>query len=383
MNLRKATKILTYLDQPISRAVLMIIFITIFAAIAVALFESQENTQFNSFWDSVWWVIVTISTVGYGDKVPVTGVGKVIAALIMFVGVALLSVVTATVSSVLVTKKLREGKGLQDIKNKNHILLCGWNNQAEQILESFEKENLPETVVLVNQLSEEAIAGVISRFKGMRLKFVYGDFTKENILNRANAKNARAAVLLSDVSNTTQKGSDERAILATLSIKTINHKIKVYAHIQDAEHLPHLREARADEIIVSDSYTGYLMANYVLSPGVPQLVDQIFSSDSAHSIRRNFLPSDLIGKNYSELKTFYAENYKGILIGLGQMTDPFNLSDLMSDDYSYLDDFIMRKFKEAGRGTDSREQIKILVNPPDDTILQKSDFYLAIESEPV
>jgi hypothetical protein len=53
----------------------------------------------------------------------------------------------------------------------------------------------------------------------------------------------------------------------------------------------------------------------------------------------------------------------------------------MSDDYSYLDEFIMKKFQEAGRGTKSEEQVKILIKPEKSTQLNKNDFYLSIESE--
>ena len=96
-------------DKPAGRALLLILIVTIIASITIAVFESGINEQFKSFWDAVWWVMVTISTVGYGDKVPVTSIGKIVAVVIMFIGVALLSVVTATISSILVTKKLKEG----------------------------------------------------------------------------------------------------------------------------------------------------------------------------------------------------------------------------------------------------------------------------------
>ena len=380
--MKKIKKLSGFIEKPVIRAVLLIILVTIIASILIELFESSQNSAFSTFWDSAWWVIVTITTVGYGDKIPITPLGKIIGVLIMFVGIALLSVVTATISSILVTRKIKEGKGLQEIKLKDHILLCGWNNQGEHILSTFEKEQqIDSPIVMINQLSEEEITEIVDRYENLTIKFVRGDFTKENVINRANAKNARSAIILPDTTSGIAKPGDERTILATLTLKTINPKIKVYTHILDRDNISHLRKAKADEVFVSDMYTGYLLANYVASPGVPQFVQQLFSGVSEYSLKRKPVPAELIGKPYKQLKEYYNQNKSGILLGLLQMVEPFQLSSLMSDDYSTLDAYIMRKFQEAGRGSKSDEQVKILINPAEDTELSNNYFYLAIESK--
>ena len=371
------------LEHPTIRALIILFLITITAAVLVELFESHQNDQFQSIWDSVWWVLVTITTVGYGDKIPVTPAGKMLGILVMMVGIAALSVVTATLSSVLVTRKIREGKGLQELKLKDHILLCGWNEQAQEILATFEQEGqTKDTIVLINQLAEEMVTDIIARYPSLKLKFVRGDYTREGILNRANAQNAKAAIIVPDESALSGKSGDERTILATLSLKTLNSNIKVYAHINDRENLPHLKKARADEVLVKDAYSGYLLANYVSSPGVPQFILHMFDANSDYTIQRRHIPAELVGQTYADLKKFYQDKYNGILLGLGTMTEPFSLADLMSDESSsYLDEFIMRKFHEAGRGMDGNEQVQIHINPKEDTRLQKNDFYLSIESK--
>ncbi|HID40231.1 MAG TPA: potassium channel protein, partial [Calditrichaeota bacterium] len=207
------------LEHPTVRALIILFSITVTAAVLVEIFESRYNNQFQNIWDSVWWVLVTITTVGYGDKIPVTPAGKVLGILVMMVGIAALSVVTATLSSVLVTRKIREGKGLQELKLKDHILLCGWNEQAQEILTTFEQEgHTKDTIVLINQLAEENVTDILARYPLLKVKFVRGDFTREGILNRANAQNAKAAIIVPDESVLSGKPGDERTILATLSL---------------------------------------------------------------------------------------------------------------------------------------------------------------------
>jgi voltage-gated potassium channel len=68
------------------------------AATAVNRVEDAEN-GFRNFGDSLWWAIATITTVGYGDRVPVTSTGRLIAVLLMVSGLAFLGVIAASLAS--------------------------------------------------------------------------------------------------------------------------------------------------------------------------------------------------------------------------------------------------------------------------------------------
>ncbi len=74
--------------------------ITLLAALAVRLLASGE---FTSFGESVWWAAQTVTTVGYGDVIPQTAFSKVVAVLVMFFGVAAISLTTAIVTSAVMT----------------------------------------------------------------------------------------------------------------------------------------------------------------------------------------------------------------------------------------------------------------------------------------
>ncbi|WP_083267979.1 potassium channel family protein [Lentzea guizhouensis] len=63
-----------------------------------------ENASITTFGDALWWTLTTMSTVGYGDRYPVTTEGRVVAGLLMVGGIALLGVITGTIASWLVEK---------------------------------------------------------------------------------------------------------------------------------------------------------------------------------------------------------------------------------------------------------------------------------------
>ena len=88
---------------------------------AVLLFEESSRTgNIHSYPQALWWAIVTVTTVGYGDKYPVSGGGRVVATVLMLVGIGLIGVLTATVASVFMkehTDSAREEyrKGHEDL----------------------------------------------------------------------------------------------------------------------------------------------------------------------------------------------------------------------------------------------------------------------------
>ena len=69
----------------------------------VLLFEENaKGSNIHNYPDALWWAIVTVTTVGYGDRFPVTGGGRMVAVVLMLVGIGLIGVLTATVASVFI-----------------------------------------------------------------------------------------------------------------------------------------------------------------------------------------------------------------------------------------------------------------------------------------
>jgi voltage-gated potassium channel len=84
------------------------ILVVLTGAGLVQLFEDRAGGPIQSFEDALWWAVTTITTVGYGDTYPVTVGGKVVAALVMLVGIALFSVLTAGIAAYFVERTEEE-----------------------------------------------------------------------------------------------------------------------------------------------------------------------------------------------------------------------------------------------------------------------------------
>ncbi len=97
---------------------LIAIFVVLFSSLIIFRIESKAPTgNIVSGVDALWWAIVTISTVGYGDIYPITNPGRVVATLVIIVGVALFSVFTSYLASTFLTQRTREQEqALKEIK---------------------------------------------------------------------------------------------------------------------------------------------------------------------------------------------------------------------------------------------------------------------------
>lgn len=90
--------------------VLLAVLVIVFAGSTVEFVFEQDarGSNINNFGDALWWAIVTVTTVGYGDRYPVSAGGRGVAVVLMFVGIGLIGVLTASVASYFVEEKTDE-----------------------------------------------------------------------------------------------------------------------------------------------------------------------------------------------------------------------------------------------------------------------------------
>ncbi len=356
--------------------------ITLIGASLVLIFEvKRTGTDYQNLWDSVWWAVVTIFTVGYGDKTPLTVGGRLIAMLVMVAGIYLVSLITATISSIFVARKIREDRGLETIDFDNHIILCGWNSHAEAIIEHIFSVD-PEKhlkMILVNELSEEQINTVLDKFRKYKVKFIRGDYTRHAPLERASIGAAKVVILLPNLDKYEPTTADEKTLLATLNIKTNFPKLKVVAFIMNPENEVHVRRAKADEIFISDQFTDFIIASNVLKPGLADVITELLSPQSEHLLTTIEIPAKFVHKPFRELFQALKKQYGYLTLGLVSELESVGISDFLSADTSHLDAFIERKLMEAGRGLEEENKVFVNINPADDYIIQENERAVIIK----
>ena len=92
-------------QSALTSVALISFLMVVFSSIAILQFEKGINSNIKTAEDAIWWSYVTITTVGYGDKFPITTEGRIIGAILMTTGVGIFGTFTALVSSWFIDKK--------------------------------------------------------------------------------------------------------------------------------------------------------------------------------------------------------------------------------------------------------------------------------------
>ncbi|HEX9269619.1 MAG TPA: potassium channel protein [Candidatus Limnocylindria bacterium] len=351
------------------------VLVLLVGASAVLAFEAPApNGTIRGLGDALWYGVVTMMAVGYGDLIPVTGGGRIVGVLLMFGGLGIVSAVTATVASILVTQRIREGRGLDTIRATGHLIVCGWNQYAERVLEATLAAAGAQAIVLVNELPEQTVSDLLLRYRGTR--FVRGDPASEVTLERANVREAAAAIVLAD---TSRPAPDERTALVTLTLKSLRPDLVVTAEAVDLKSESHIRRAGADEVVVSGEFNAFLLSSATAAPGIPAVVRPLLTS-GAMALRRVAIPPDYVGRTFGELARSLRDGDGTLLIAIVSEAKGLTLDDLLTDDTSLVDRFISDQFQQAGTEflRFERGRMRAVLNPPDSYVIQRADAAVGI-----
>jgi voltage-gated potassium channel len=289
--------------------------------------DTDNSSNIRTFEDSIWWAIVTSTTVGYGDYFPKSFIGRIVGILMMFFGMALVGVITGNIASLFVEKQLKEGRGLKELKLKNHFIICGWKRDMGTFLHEVMEKNksfLPSEFVLINSAEPGLIENLRTDTKFKHINFIHGDYIDEQVLRRANIKFAKKVLLLADrlIPGSIEE-VDSHTVMAIITIKSIAKSAYTCAELLDSKFERYLRFSNCDEIILSSENNRSLLATASTGSGISHVIGELLNVRAEASINTIEIPVHYIGKTFNELSAHIAEKNRSILIGILENTGNF------------------------------------------------------------
>ena len=357
---------------------LIIVFLLLVSAYLVWNFEGRAtaNPSIRSFGDGLWWAVVTIATVGYGDVVPQSSSGRMVGYVLIVLGFVLLSVFTGLIASLLVEDKIKGAKGLKQIKTHNHIVICGWNKTASALLTALqEKTRSNLEICLVMNQSAEFFESLESRFNALQIRFVRGEPSQEEVLRRASIGTAAQVIVLAD-QNLDWQIADDRSIIIANLLQYMTSKDKITVQLLNPDNRSLLLRSGIRDILIFDDLGGYLLANNILDDSSLCIFSQLLKSNDLHVYTRE-IPESFIGKSYGELFESFRKDGGQILIGLINKEPELELDSIFSDNSSAIDQFIKSTLAKSSRNrTENRENIRW--NPSNNSQIQGDDLAIVM-----
>jgi len=245
-----------------------------------------------SFTDIVYFTFITVTSVGYGDIVPVTTTARLIDALFvtpvrLFVWIIFLGTAYQFVAQKIIEEfRMR----LRQSQLTGHVVICGYGLSGRSAAaELLRRGESPAHIVVIDRSEDALLEAAEAGMVGLR-----GDATRELLLTDANIHAARSAIVC--------LGRDDTAVLCTLTMHSLAPDLRIVAMVKEAENEQLLQRGGASATVCPSMVSGILMANSTSSSRVAAYVRDMLTIDGRIMFTERPAEAADIGLKATELR---------------------------------------------------------------------------------
>jgi len=278
-----------------------------FVAVATVLVALAEGKfTLGGIASTFYWAVTTV--IGSGDASYVTSAGGFIVSWVLaFFGVALVAAMTGAVVGFVIDFLLKEGQGMGAAGFKDHIVVCGWNTTARDLIEELKGDEYQTKVVVLHDIDRNPA--------GDGVYFVRGDITRLEDLDRAGIREAASAIVFpAEATN----DADMRSILCVMAIESVAPEVRTVVEANNPAHVEHFKRAHADEVLVTSRLASRLLARSALYPGLTDIVTDLVSGGDGSELYRVALPDAYCGISVDELSTKLRADHRATLLSVSR-----------------------------------------------------------------
>ncbi len=286
------------------------IYFCVFFGVATAMYLLERGApdgKFNKFSDAIWFCVVTLSTVGYGDVYPVTSAGRLVTGgFILFTLTTIGFLLTAFNEAVLEVKRM-EDHGLIPTRMKGHVIVCGFGPLVRVAL--AELVAAERQVALIVERPEDI--EVARQWAGHGDVFITsGEPTQEVLRERMNALEAETAVIASS--------EDTFNMITALNLRPLNPKMRIVVALQREELRSTMMASGVTYVASPNELSGRLIASAAFEPEVAQFVEDVTSGANAGYDLQQYRATPLAGKTVGDIRHELEEMDGPLLIAVAQ-----------------------------------------------------------------
>lgn len=254
--------------------VLLCIFIFSYATLGFYLLEGQVDPSV-SLSDALWWSIVTMTTVGYGDITPRSELTRMLVGYpTILLGVVFVGYVLSDISTKLFELNRTRRRGLKKMRDKNHLVIVRYVGEARirNIIDELERDHSEyhDNIVLIDDRVKEIPST-------LRVHFIYGDPAFHETLLKANLPHAKAVIVFRQP-ELNEAEADLKNIAAVLALRAVAPKVPIIVECADPAYQPLLMKAGSTHTVCLEGIRERIIVQELLDPGVLSIVHELTSN---------------------------------------------------------------------------------------------------------
>jgi voltage-gated potassium channel len=274
-----------------------LLVIALFATAMTAFWLDREGLKdaadgVVSLADVVYFTMVTVTTVGYGDIVPVSDSARMLDALLVTPIRIFVWFIFVGTAYQLVFQRVIEDFRMQRLQRRltGHVVVCGYGNNGRSAVTELLSQGVPAQEIVVIERDEVGARTAIDR----GVVALHGDATGEEMLRIANVDRARGLVVA--------VGSDDASLMIVVTARAIGTPARIVASVHRRENVKLLRNAGATVTITPWTYSGYLLADGVTQEHTVDLIQDALSHEGTLRMSERPPRPDEIGQPARSLR---------------------------------------------------------------------------------
>ena len=291
----------------------IIYFLVLFLLIA---FESaDEASTIRTLPDALWYSIVTLTTVGYGDKIPLTVGGKLTAMIFIVASVGLLGAFISSTTQFYSELREKRKMGYGGTDFKEHIIIIGWDQFSKSIAEILVSTGRKVAIVTNNK---EAIEQLYEVFPKDSVFALYSDYSDYQLMEKKINIADSTAVFLN-------LPTDTDKLIAVLNLKKDYPQAHYLVTLEEKSLKETFINAGTTYIISKEEIASKLIASFIFEPDVAEynldILDSAVNAEDFDVQQFRIIESNpYLNKTYGEVFSFIKNRTRALLIGISKKT---------------------------------------------------------------
>ncbi len=289
-------------------AIFASIVIFVSSVLIYVMEANNPSSPVNTLFDAVYWSIVTISTVGYGDVTPITSEGRAVAMIVIIAGIAVLAFTTSLVVSAFTEKldEIREVKTIEDITKIKHLyLVCGYENVAKDVVAKLIKRY--NSVIILDEDEGRVEEAKKDGFTALNYDPGQVESYKKLRINMQTQVKGVLCLRESDVAN----------VYSALTIRSLHKDVPILSLLIEESNRKKLQYAGIDTIVYPQELIGLITKELVGKPVAFEVVHELRSEDSNVHIRELAVTQRIID-NFSTVGELGNKKFRIVLLGISK-----------------------------------------------------------------
>lgn len=291
--------------------VLLFASLIVYGVTGFLYFEMQERPEL-TFLDALWWSIVTMTTVGYGDLFPITTGGRWLVGMpTMLVGISILGYILSVSATAMIESKMREVRGMKPVHVKKHVVICHFGSlqNIQMVIREIRRDEKTASAPIV--IVDDAIDELPTELIEEGIHFVKGDPARDSVLAKANIPEAQAVIILADMDD--RAGSDNKNLHIALSLDHFFPNVYTVVECLRPDMQQFFRRANVDSVVCIAALTAQMVVQEVQDPGVGGMLADLTSNREGQQFF--IVPVQEAGGTYGSLRA-RAEAQGCLMVGL-------------------------------------------------------------------